>query len=58
VHDVDPLTRPGPNIHMKEVGTGIRAVCLELQELRGNGERAADGGQLWGGQERLEQNGI
>jgi len=43
---------------MKEVGTGIRAVCLELQELRGNGERAADGGQLWGGQERVEQNGI
>lgn len=46
------------NIHMKEVGTGIWAVCLELQELQGNGETAADGGQRWGGQEGLEQNGI
>lgn len=44
MHDVDPLTRPGLNIHMKEVGTGIRAVCLELEERQGNRERAADGG--------------
>lgn len=56
LHDVDSLIRAGPDIRRKEVGRGIRAVCTELQELKGNRERTANGGQLWGAHERFEQN--
>lgn len=56
--DVDPLTRPGPKHSHEGSGDGDMSSLLRAARAQGNGETAADGGQLWEGQEGLEQNGI